>query len=155
MHEQSRAWRHSWDWGGPVAPPAQPVGYLTRIFAGLFAFVFSIVGAALLIGFLIALFSLLNSGAVMGWTPPGDIPNWLAILILCITYAAIASPLRHLRRGSYATASGLRYARSGGDEIVTLLALLAGGAVAYQFVPGFRDWVETVPEALNHLFASF
>ena len=156
MREQARHWRHSWDWDGvPEAPPAQPVGYITRIFGGLFALVFSVVAAALLIGFLVALFSLLNTGAVLGWTPPGDIPNWLAIVILCIAYAALSSPIRHLRRGSYAAASGLRYRHGGADELITLLAILAGGAIAYQLVPEFRDWMQHLPDAFANFLALF
>jgi phage shock protein PspC (stress-responsive transcriptional regulator) len=151
MREQAQAWRHSWGgWDGAPAAAAQPVGYVTRIFAGLFAFVFSIVAAALLIAFLIALFSLLNTGAILGWTPPGDLPNWLAILILCIAYAALSSPLRHLRRGSYAAASGHRY-RGGADSVVTLLAMLAGSALAYQFLPEFREWVRDLPDLWRHI----
>ncbi len=148
MKEQARAWRHTW--GGfdppPTAAPMQPVGYATRFFAGLMAFVLSIVTASLLIAFLIALFSLLNTGAVLGWTPPGDIPNWLAIVVLCIVYAALSSPLRHLRRGSYATASGHRYYYGGADGFVTFLAIIAGGVIAYHLIPDFHLWIDGFPD---------
>ncbi len=154
MRERAHAWRHSWGgWDGApaAAAPAQPVGYVTRIFAGLFAFVFSIVTAALLIAFLVVLFSLLNTGAVLGWTPPGDFPNWLAIVILVIAYAALASPLRHLRRSSYATASGNRYDHGGAGGLIVLLAILAGGALAYQVLPEFRDWVRLFPDTWRQI----
>jgi len=143
MREQAQSWRHGWE---PAAAPASPVGYVARVFAGLFAFVFSIVTAALLIAFLIALFSLLNTGAVLGWTPPGDSPNWLAIAVLCIAYAALASPLGYLRRSSYAAASGRRFHHGGADGLVTLLAVLAGGALAYQLLPDFREWARDIPD---------
>ena len=152
MREQAQAWRHSWGgWDGVPAAAAQPVGYVTRIFAGLFAFVFSIITAALLIAFLIVLFSLLNTGAVFGWTPPGDFPNWLAIVILVVAYAALASPLRHLRRSSYATASGNRYDHGGAGGLVVLLAILAGGALAYQVLPEFREWMQSFPDTWRHI----
>lgn len=156
MRAQRRAWRddiraqrHSWR-AAPTTP-AQPVGYLTRVLAGLVAFVLSLIGAALLIGFLVALFSLLNTGAMFDWSLPGDIPIWLVIVVLCILYAAIASPLAHLRRSSYATASGYRSYSGGADGLVTLLAILAGGAMAYQFLPEFRDWLENAPHFLRQL----
>lgn len=149
LRAQRRAWRHQWrTWRhGRHAPPppGPPVSYVTRIFAGLVAFILTLVGAALLIGFLLAVFSLLNTQAVFGWTPPFDIPAWLAIVILFIVYAALSSPLRHLRRGSYATASGYRYAE-GADG---LLAVVAGALLAYHFIPEFRDWVRDLPEALQ------
>ncbi len=154
MRERFHGWR-GWDNGPVSAAPAQPVGYFTRVFAGLFGFIFSIITAALLIAFLVALFSLLNTGAVLGWTPPGDIPNWLAIVILCIAYAALSSPIRHLRRGSYAAASGLRYRHGAADELITLLAIIAGGVIAYQFVPEFRDWVQHLPDTFANFLALF
>ncbi len=162
---EQKAWRHSmreqargWQWdGGPraEAAPASPVGYVARVFAGLFAFVFSIVTAALLIAFLIALFSLLNTGAILGWTPPGDFPNWLAIVVLCIAYGALASPLGYLRSSSYAAASGRNYRHGGADGLVTLLAVLAGGALAYQLLPEFRDWVQAFPEMWRQIQLEF
>lgn len=144
--EEIRARRHAWR---APAPPATPVGYVTRVFAGLVAFVLSLVTAGLLIAFLIALFSLLSAGAVLSWAPPAGLPVWLVVVILCIAYAAIASPLAHLRRNSYAAASGYSYFGGGADGAVTLVAIIAGGALAYQFLPEFRGWVEDVFNVLR------
>ena len=164
---QRRAWRersHSWragpffadvhgpSWRAHDAPPhapAQPVGYATRIFAGLGAFVLSVVGAALLIAFLVALFALLNTGAVFNWSPPADIPLWLAIVVLCIAYGAISTPLRYLRRASYAAASGYSYQGRPSGDFIAFLAMIAGGVLAYQFIPEFRVWVEALPGTLR------
>lgn len=148
--DEMRAWRHaSRGWGFAPVAPAQPVGYITRVFSGLLALVLSIVGAALLIGFLLALVSLLNSGAVLGWAPPADVPLWLAIVVLCIAYGALASPLSFLRRSSYAAASGYNVHGHAADGLVTLAAMLAGGALAYQFVPEFREFVRQIPEIMH------
>jgi len=142
--KQWRAWRmRRWDYGGgPTAPPAQPVGYVTRVFAGLFAFIFSIVTAALLIAFLIALFSLLGTGGLLGWTPPDDIPGWLVIVILCITYAAISAPFSALRRTSYATLSGYHYGGHAIDGLVTIAILLVAGWFAWMYIPDARHMME-------------
>ena len=133
--DHSRDWERSFGgWDTPYAPEpsAPPAGYVERMFAGLGAFVFSIVAAALLIAFLLAFFSLLSSGAVFGWSPPGDVPTWMALLVLCIAYGALSTPLIALRRSSYATLSGRRY-HGGGDGLVTLaiVAVLAWFAWAY------------------------
>ena len=153
--ERFRSWRRDWRDSYYGGPPATPVSYVTRVFAGLFTFVFSIITAALLIAFLIALFSLLGTGAIFGWSPPGDIPNWLVIVILVIAYAAISGPFRYLRRSSYAAASGYRYPYYGADGFVTLVAIVAGGALAYQFIPEFHDWVQSLPETLHGLSITF
>lgn len=132
--EQGRGWERSFDWDAPRAaePPGLPVGYVERIFAGLGAFVFSVVTAALLIAFLLAFFSILSTGALMGWTPPGDVPTWLVLLVVCIVYGALSTPLVALRRSSYATLSGRRYS-GGADGLVTLaiVAVVAWFAWAY------------------------
>lgn len=145
--EERRARRHDWRMAEPATPPA---GYLTRVLAGLLAFVLSIVTAALAIGFVLALFALLNHGALFDWIPPGDLPTWLLLAILAIAYAAIATPLGYLRRAAYATASGQR-TRGGGDGFVTFLAILAGALLAYQMLPDFRDWVQGARDYLQLL----
>ena len=153
---EERRWRRSWrqqqrqwdqDWSNSNAaaaaamPPAQPVGYVERMFAGLFAFVFSIITAALLIAFLIAFFSILSNGSVMGWTPPGDVPTWLVLVVLAIAYAAISSPFSALQRTSYATLSGRR---TGGatDGLATLAIVLIVGVFAWTYSSEARAFIE-------------
>ncbi|MCX7359702.1 MAG: PspC domain-containing protein [Alphaproteobacteria bacterium] len=151
---EERRWRRSWrkqqraadaDWAAgaaqAAAAPAYPVGYVERMFAGLFAFVFSIITAALLIAFLIAFFSILSNGSVMGWTPPGDVPTWLVLVVLAIAYAAISSPFSALQRTSYATLSGRR---TGGatDGLATLAIVVIVGAFAWTYSEEARAFIE-------------
>lgn len=164
---ERRAWRRHWrrDWGDsafvhgtwgegvfahdtPVAP-GKPVGYVTRMFAGLFALVFSLITAALLIAFLFALFSLLGTGAVLGWVPPADVPLWLAIVILAIAYAALSAPFSALRRSSYATLSGYRAHNGGADGIVTLALVGLAVWLSYLYWPEARDLIQSVPDTLR------
>jgi len=157
-NRQMREWRQSWDrfdfGAGPVAAPPQPVGYATRMFAGLMALVFSLVTAALLIAFLFALFSLLATGAVLGWSPLGDGPIWLAVVVLAIAYAAISAPFSVLRRSSYATASGYPHGGGGGlDGLVTLALVALAIWLAYLFVPDAREIIKQVPDALRDTVA--
>ena len=152
MREQADSWAFAWnwsDWGFAPSPPAQPIGYVTRVFAGLFAFVFSIITAALLIAFLVAFFSLLNTGAILGWTPPGDLPNWLAIVVLCIVYATISSPFSALRRSSYATLNGYRRHGGGGDALVMLAMFALAAWLAYTYVPEARVMMEHIADTVR------
>lgn len=143
--QQQRAWDQNWGAGNPAAQaamaPAQPVGYVERMFAGLFAFVFSIITAALLIAFLIAFFSILSSGSVFGWMPPGDVPTWLVLVVLAIAYAAISSPFSALQRTSYATLSGRR---TGGatDGLATIAIVIIVGVFAWVYSPDARAFIE-------------
>jgi phage shock protein PspC (stress-responsive transcriptional regulator) len=152
MREQRRAWRErmrAWDqrWqstdhgSGPSMPSVKPAGYITRMFAGLFAFVFSIITAALLIAFLVVLFTLLGTGELFGWTPPGGVPIWLVIVIVCIVYAAVSAPFSALRRASYATVSG--HPQGGGaDTFVTLAIVAIIGWLAWLYLPEARMLME-------------
>jgi len=158
---ERRAWRRQWrhygagQWGGifvhdaPPPAPGKPVGYVTRMFAGLFALVFSLITAVLLIAFLYAFFSLLSTGAVLGWAPPDDIPLWLAVLLLAIAYAAISSPFAALRRSSYATVSGSSAYGAGADGLITLVLVGVAVWLSYLYWPEARELIQSVPEALR------
>jgi phage shock protein PspC (stress-responsive transcriptional regulator) len=159
---ERRSWRRHWrehqgSWGGdgvfvydqPAPQPGKPVGYVTRMFAGLFALVFSLITAALLIAFLYAFFSLLSTGAVLGYAPPDDIPNWLAIVLLAIAYAALSSPFAALRRSSYATVSGYTTHGAGADGFVTLVLVAIAVWLSYLYWPEARELIQSVPETLR------
>lgn len=149
MRERARAWRQ---WA-PAPPPGPPVGYATRMFAGFFAFLFSIVSAALLIAFLLALFSLLGSGAILGWTPPADIPIWLGIVVLAILYAALSAPFRALRNSSFATMNGWRsHNYAGGDGLLGVAFIAIAGWWAYTYVPEAHDWMDNARVVIEHFF---
>lgn len=142
---QMRGWNQSWrawDHGAGSAPPPQPAGYLTRVFAGFLAFIFSVITAALLIAFIVAFFSLLGAGAILGWTPPAGVPVWLAIVVLCIVYAAISAPFSALRRASYATVSGYPQRSGGADGLVTFAIVAIFGWFAWMYVPEARELME-------------
>jgi phage shock protein PspC (stress-responsive transcriptional regulator) len=161
---EQRAWRRQWrrhrrdwaefgHWDAPPPAPGKPVGYVTRMFAGLFALVFSLISAALLIVFLYAFFSLLSTGAVLGWAPPDDLPTWLAILLLAIAYAAISTPFSALRRSSYATVSGYRSYGAGADGLVTLAIVGVAVWFAYAYWPEARELIQSIPDSLRGLGA--
>jgi phage shock protein PspC (stress-responsive transcriptional regulator) len=160
---ERRAWHRHWrqrvredfgGWDAPPAVPAQPVGYVTRMFAGLFALVFSLMSAALLIAFLYAVFSLMGAGSVLGWTPPDDVPLWLAVLLLAIAYGAISSPFRALRRSSYATVSGYRSYGAGADGLITLVLVAVAIWLSYLYWPEARELIQSVPDILRGVGAS-
>lgn len=151
---ERRNWNRHWrsthnDWGfapqsqhAAAAAPAQPVGYATRIAAGLLAFVFSVLTAGLLILFLIMFFSLLSTGEVMGWSPPDTVPVWLAIVVLCIIYAAISSPFSAMRRSSFAAINGYRDNGGWADGVATLAITAVALWFAWMFWPDARDWID-------------
>lgn len=149
--------RGDWDHGtGPVAAPQAPVGYATRVFAGVLAFVFSVITAVLLIAFLLAFFSLIGTGEVLGLSPPADIPVWLAAIVLAIAYAAISAPFSALRRSSYATVSGHPGSWGGGaDGLVSLVVVVALAWLAWMFIPDARMAMEEAYVVIRDLITSW
>ena len=142
--EQQRSWNENfggWDGRGAAAAPAKPAGYVTRMFAGLFAFIFSVITAALLIAFLVVLFTFLTTGDIYGWEAPADVPNWLVLVLICIIYGAVSTPFAALRRTSYATLSGNR-SSGGADDFVTLILVAIAAWFAWVYVPEARDLME-------------
>lgn len=152
---ERRNWNNNWrssntgDWSfGSSAPPAtaaapaQPVGYATRMIAGFFAFIFSIITAALLIAFLLAFFALLGTGSMLGWTPPAGVPIWLAIVVLAIAYAAISAPFSAMRRSSFATLGGQRDDGGWADAIATLGITAIALWFSWLFWPDAREWID-------------
>ncbi|HET9231783.1 MAG TPA: hypothetical protein VFO00_10880, partial [Vitreimonas sp.] len=120
----------------------------------LFALVFSLITAALLIAFLYAFFSLLSTGAVLGWTPPDDIPTWMAILLLAIAYGALSSPFSALRRSSYATVAGYNSYGGGADGLITLVMVAVAVWLSYLYWPEARELIQAVPDILRSLGAT-
>jgi len=134
---ERRAWREgrSPEMAEPISPP---VGYFTQVFAGFIAVIFSIVSAAFTIAFLLAVFSLATTGAVFGHMPPVSLPIWLALVLLIVVYAAIATPIGAIRRASFRALSG-RNARGGDDGMDSILTLILIGLflwLAWRFIPG-------------------
>ncbi|MGE0595290.1 MAG: PspC domain-containing protein [Hyphomonadaceae bacterium] len=148
-----RMWRQTWSPQPPPEPAPPPAGYATRIAAGFGAFVFSIVSAALLIGFLAAAYSIWSTGDVFGWDVPREIPWWGAIVLIAIAYGALASPFGALRDASYATARGEPRPRGGffGPLLIAALVLV----VVWLIWPDARYVMEGGYHAIRHVVDIF
>jgi len=140
-NDQMSSWGQSSNRRAATAAPPQ-AGYATRVIAGLFAFIFSVITAALLIAFLIAFFSLIATGEIIGWSPPGEAPFWLVLVILAIAYAAISAPFSALRKTSYETVTGQRDT-NGSDGVATAAIVLIVGWFAWMYLPEARDLMES------------
>lgn len=137
FREERRAWREGRN-AAMAEPVSPPPGYFTQVFAGFIAVIFSIVSAAFTIAFLLAVFSLATTGAVFGHMPPVSLPIWLALVLLIVVYAAIATPIGAIRRASFRALSGrsMRGRDDGMDGILTLVLTGLFIWLAWRFIPG-------------------
>ena len=109
--------------------------------------VFGLVVAALTVLWILAIISLVNTGAVFGWPVPVAIPIWAAILILIALYSAIVGPFKMAfhGRGYY---SGLPGVLGG---MVWLACMVLAFAFSYTYIPEVREFVQNLPSTLNDL----
>jgi phage shock protein PspC (stress-responsive transcriptional regulator) len=111
-----RHWRQTmrdqaYAWWTPPAPP--PMGYGAHVGLGLLMPLFVLVSVAGLAALAFIVVSLVNSGTVLGWTLPPDIPVWAAILCAFVVYLIVMAPFHAARQaarytyGWYAAWDGL------------------------------------------------
>jgi phage shock protein PspC (stress-responsive transcriptional regulator) len=94
--EQWRTYRRS-----ERAPLAPPIAYVTYVLTGALLAVFGLVFAALTILWLLAMLSLITTGALFGWMLPLQIPFWVALIALIVLYQFVAWPFKAMRHAYF------------------------------------------------------
>ncbi|HEV3245220.1 MAG TPA: PspC domain-containing protein [Candidatus Paceibacterota bacterium] len=90
---------------------------------------------ALAIVWILALISLVTTGAIFGWVIPAGIPIWVALIALFVVYHAVTGPLKGAQ---YSHARGNEYGYSEWDGLVdglTVLFLVIAFVWAYTQIP--------------------
>lgn len=114
----------------------------------------TLLSIALTVLWLFALLSLLLKGAVFGFTLPAGVPIWVAILLLCILFQCIASPIRMSRHAFYHGGHSPPCFGGPGGLIGTLsgLAFLALGLwLVDLYVPHAHEFFVQIPPTLEKL----
>ena len=100
---RSRAHWRAYRWAGvppsPMPPaPQPPVPPLAHFISGLVWAALGLMAALVTLTWLLALFSLITTGAVFDWMP-FHLPLWASIIALVLIYQALVWPLRAVRHG--------------------------------------------------------
>ena len=93
QREWHRHWRSPYSWNGPTA--YAPPGWF-----GASAPFFGLINAALVLGLLFALFSLVTTHAVAGIALPDGWPLWAGVVIVVGVYQFIALPVMAMHRAA-------------------------------------------------------
>jgi phage shock protein PspC (stress-responsive transcriptional regulator) len=167
--EGSNAWFGGWDTGHAARRRAErrmhrerirakryaaaygegQVDYAGQVLAGIFVPIASIISAALFVGLILAIISLVKSGTIFGWVVLVPMPLWAQILMLVLAYHLIAWPLHVISHGPMqrdGTGRGW-IAMWGGILWLGFAAVFLW--FAYQGVPGFREFIDNFPESLS------
>lgn len=123
--------------------------------------VFGLVQFALFFVLVVAMVSLVNTGDVLGWELPPDMPVWGGLLILLVGYQLISSLLRGMLYMSAQPGTGLHPAGYGfWNAVVSLVALAFLFWFAAGHIPEIQEFLRRLPEvgrefgdAMHDLFA--
>jgi len=119
------------------------VPYAAHVVTGTLLAVLGLVLALFTIVWLLALASLVMTGAVFGWPLPYNVPVWTAIVALLVVYSLVAWPIKAARRAAYYPGSGYHAPWvAAWDSIIGLAILAALLWYAYGHVPEVRDLVD-------------
>lgn len=158
-----RHWRQQqrqWQWRRSAPAPGVFVHGPPRMSRVLVP-VFGLLQFALFFVMAAAMVSLVNTGEVLGWDLPPDMPMWAGLLILLVGYQLISSPLRGMQYMSAQPGAGLHPAGYGfWNAVVSLVALAFLFWFASGHIPEIQDFLQRLPEvgrefgdAMRELFA--
>ena len=141
---QHRHWRR-WPTGAPLPPPPGMAALAPLV---------ALAQVALFVVMVAMLVSLVNTGAILSWTLPPDLPVWAAALVLLIAYQIVVAPLRAAHRWSWYPASG---AAAAPFAFWNAVAGLVGMAfviwLASNHIPEISEFLRRLPDLFRD-FAS-
>jgi len=163
-------WRRHWRFGAGGAPASAAAlspgaktpaaNYATHIITGTVLAILGLIFAIFTIGWVLALLSLLTTGALLGWSLPHGVPFWAALVVLVLLYNAIAWPIKAMRRSIYYSVGPYQgawvEAWNGIAALAVVFALLWYGYHHQPEVHNLFDhlsqwWNESVSTQLNQL----
>jgi len=163
-------WRRHWRFGagsGPASAASLSPGakttaanYSTHIITGTLLAILGLIFAVFTIGWVLALLSLLTTGALLGWSLPQGVPFWAALIVLVLLYNAIAWPIKAMRRSIYYSVGPYQgawvEAWNGIAALAVIFALIWYGYHHQPEVHNLFDhlsqwWHESVSTQLNQL----
>ncbi len=143
-HHQQRQWRREgWPPGTayPIAPPSWVAALLP---------LFALVHLALFVTMAGMMISLVNTGAIMRWPLPDDVPTWAGVLILLVSYQIVVSPIRTAHQWSWRSHPlGQPGVYAFWNAVVWLLGLAFVLWIASDHLPEIREFFERLPELIR------
>ena len=97
--EGKRHWRREWraqqrQWRRAGWAPGMPYVYAQPGWFAPLAPLFGLIHLGLFVTMAAAMISLVNTGGVLNWRLPQEVPLWAAVLILFVGYQVVVSPIR-------------------------------------------------------------
>jgi phage shock protein PspC (stress-responsive transcriptional regulator) len=152
--QQQRHWRRYGPAGAPF--PYGPTPALIVLLP-----VLALVHLSLFVTMMAMLISLVNTGTILSWHLPEDVPLWAGVLILLAGYQIVVSPIRAANRWSlHSHAGGPAQWFAFWNAVVWMVGLAFVVWIASDHVPEIREFLQRLPEvarefanAMRDLFA--
>jgi phage shock protein PspC (stress-responsive transcriptional regulator) len=139
LRQQQRHWRRY----GRV--PGAPFAYAQFPLVGAILPVFALVHLALFLTMAAMLISLVNTGGVLDWRLPPNVPVWAAALILLVGYQIVVSPLRALQHWSWQWRADGPPAYAFWNAVIWLIGLAFVLWIASNHIPEIREFLQRLP----------
>ena len=149
-HQKQREWRRKqrqWRRAGLGAAAAPPPPWLAAVLPlfGLVHLMLFLIAAAMMI-------SLVNTGTILSWQKPPDVPLWTAALVLFIGYQIAVSPFRGVqhwvwRSGAGSAAGWFAFWHA----VLWLIGLAIALWVASDHIPEITEFMQRVPHLFREL----
>jgi hypothetical protein len=137
---QQRQWRRNW-------PATAPLAYAPPPLAAALLPVFGLVHMALFLVMAAMLISLVNTGTILRWQLPSDVPVWAGALILLIAYQIVVAPLRVARHWNVSPAGGAAYAPLAfWSAVGSMIGLAFAIWLASNHIPEIREFLQRLPD---------
>jgi phage shock protein PspC (stress-responsive transcriptional regulator) len=153
--EGRKAWRRQWrqqrrQWQRHGWPPGVPIAYGPPAWAAVLLPVFGLAHVALFLLMAAMLISLVNTGAILNWHLPPEVPVWAGALILLVGYQIAVSPLRAAHQWTSSPRPAAEPAWFAFWNAVTWLIGLAFVMwIASNHVPEIREFLQRLPELVR------
>ena len=145
--ETHRAMRRA-KWSFHASPDVDHVSHVLSVVA---LPIFGLIIAAFTVIWILAVISLVNTGAVFGFPLPVAVPLWAGILILLALYGVAVGPFKMAFHGRGYYYQGRYYGWPGVlGGLVWMACLILAFAYAYAYIPEVRDFVENLPSIVNN-----
>ena len=150
--EGKKEWRRQWRqqrrrWERQDWAPGVPLSYGPPPLAAVLLPVFGLVHVALFLVMAAMMISLVNTGAILNWELPPEVPMWAAVLILLVAYQIAVSPLRAVQHWGQIPQPGVPPAWFAfWNAVVWLIGMAFVLWIASNHIPEIRDFLQRLPE---------
>lgn len=147
----TKAWRRQWrqqqrQWRRYGWPAAAPVAYTPPTSMMVLMPIFSIAHLALFLTMMAMLISLVNTGTILDWRLPEDVPLWAGVLILLVGYQIVVSPIRAAHHWPWPRLHAHAPWFTFWNAVVWMIGLAIAVWIASDHLPEIREFLQRLPD---------